>query len=158
MKSVLTSVHRDAYINWQEIPVRQVDSVPNAGCPAVGELYASDNSFQRPDNVRAGRGLFIKSAVLFLLVTVVSLSTLAKASRCLPQSNPSRYLSQVSKMREPSIQRLSDRQTLNRDSADRFHSKDEAGVSFSLGTEQPLPKSSATLNTHQLRSPPADFS
>ena len=158
MKSVLTSGHKEPYINRQEIPLRQVDSIPNTGCPTVGEPFTSDNSFHRLDSVRTGRSLFIKVAALFLLFTVVSLSTLSKTSRCLPQSNPARYLSKVGKMREPSTQRLSDRQTLNRDSGDRPHFIEDTRVPFSQGTEQPLPKSSATHDTHQLRSPPVDFS
>jgi hypothetical protein len=158
MKSVLTSMHREPYINWRENSLRQVDPILSSGFPAVGEMYSSDNSFHKLDSVRTGRSLFIKVAALFLLFTVVSLSTLSKTSRCLPQSNPSRYLSQVGKMREPSTQRLSERQTLNRDPGDRPHFIAETGVPFSLGTEQPIPKSSATHNTHQLRSPPVDLS
>ena len=157
MNSVLTSVHRGPYINWQEIPVRQVDSLPSGVCPAARELFTSDGSLQRRDHIRTGC-LFIKGAVLFLLVAVVSLSTLAKTSRCLPHSNPARYLSQVGKMREPSTQRLNEGQTLNRDSGDQPFLILETGIPLSQGTEQPLPKSSTALNTHQLRSPPFDFS
>ena len=155
---MLTSEHRQPYINWQEIPVRQVDSVPNTGLQAAGGLFVSDHSPERPGLVRAAQGLFIKAAALFLLVTVVSLSTLAKTSRCLPQSNPARYLSQVGKMREPSTQRLNEHQTLNRDSNEPLPSGIEFQVVFSAWSERLLPKSSAILNAHQLRSPPANFS
>jgi len=149
----------DLNINNMQICMQQADSVWNVKPATVVEPSAHYNPFQRTGNVAAGRGsLIIKCAALFLLIAVVSLSTLAKASRCLPQSNPARYLSQASKMRETPTQKLNDCRPLRRDRANWLQPTAESGVPFYFETESPLPKSSATLNAHQLRSPPSNLS
>ena len=141
-----------------QIHLRRAEPIWDLDPPASADVSESDQPIAKQGERRSARGSFFKAAALFLLVTVVSLSTLAKTSRSLPQSNPSRYLSHVSKMRVTSGQRLSDRRALNRNSAASHQSVAEVGVLPFLSCDQPLPNLSAGLNAHQLRSPPVNFS
>lgn len=139
--------------------MRRVDPHWEEGLPASGGASELDKPLHEHGGVGTGWDSCLRIAVLFLLVGLVSLSTLAKTSRCLPQSNPARYLSHLIKMRETSGQRLGERQIVNKGGADKYQkATSEEAASPLLRSERPFPKLPTVLNAHSLRSPPADFS
>ncbi len=106
---------------------------------------------------RSGPCLF-RAAVLFLLVSVVALSSLARNSRYLPKANPARHVSKIIRMEETSGPRISKPETsgwifaIVRRRIPLWHP-----VAF-LSLEPPPITVSATLGAELLRSPPVILS